>query len=276
MRRFRTAPRLVLLAGLALVAGLPSARPAAADDAARAVLEAARTLNRTTRHWDDRSQTMAMTIVDRRGGEHRRELQVRTKRGEGDATRSLMFFKAPAQVRGIGFLQWADPRSDDRQWLWLPASKRVRQISGGARTESFVGTDFSYEDLAIMAESVDWEDDRAASALVGEETVDGQVCDIVELRPTPAADVSYGAVRLWLGRDDHVVRRFELRDEAGQVVKTLNLWDVREEKGIPSAHRLEMRNEQSGSRTMVELTALSYNDGLGDEEFTQRRLEKGL
>jgi outer membrane lipoprotein-sorting protein len=83
-------------------------------------------------------------------------------------------------------------------------------------------------------------------------------------------------VRLWLSRDDHVVRRFELRDAAGQVLKTLALWDVREVKGIPSAHRLEMRDERAGSRTVVELTALSYNDGLGDEEFTQRRLEKGL
>lgn len=260
----------------ALAAGLLLAMPAGADDAARPVLEAARALNRTTRHWDDRSQTMAMTIVDRRGTEYRRELQVRSKRGEGDALRSLMFFHGPPQVRGIGFLQWTDPRADDRQWLWLPASKRVRQISGGARSESFVGTDFSYEDLAIMAEAVDWDDDRAASALVGEETLDGHASDIVELRPTAAADVSYAAVRLWLGRDDHVVRRFEMRDADGQVLKTLSLSDVREDKGIPAAHRLEMRNERAGSRTLVELTALSYNDGLADEEFTQRRLEKGL
>mgnify|MGYP000139977150 CR=1 FL=1 len=262
--------------GVAVVLALLLALPAVGDDAARPLLEAARALNRTTRHWDDRSQTMAMTIVDRRGTEYRRELQVRTKRGADDATRSLMFFQGPAQVRGIGFLQWTDPRGDDRQWLWLPASKRVRQISGGARSESFVGTDFSYEDLAIMAEAVDWDEARAASAVVGAEPVDGQPCDIIEMRPTTTADVTYAAVRLWLGRVDHVVRRFEMRDAAGQVLKTLTLSDVRDEKGIPSAHHLEMRDERSGSRTVVDLTALSYNDGLGDEEFTQRRLERGL
>lgn len=268
--RYRSGAAWVVAALLAVTA------TARADDAARARLDAVRQLNETTRKWSDRTQRMTLTIVDRRGGEVRRELEVRSKRYDGDATRSIMFFHAPAQVHGIGFLQWTDPRDTDRQWLWLPALKRVRQISGGARTESFVGTDFSYEDLAIMAEAVDWSEAEAVSALAGEETIDGVASDIIELRPTPAADVHYGLVRLWLGRDDLVVRKFELLDPDGTLRKTLLLSDIRVEKNIPTAHRLEMRNERTGSHTTVEITALSYDSGIADEELTQRRLEKGL
>jgi hypothetical protein len=260
------------LALVVLVAGAM----ATADDAARAALDKARALNHGERHWADRTQRMQLTIVDRRGGEHQRDLEVQSKRYDGDAVRSLMFFHGPAQVKGIGFLQWTDPRADDHQWLWLPALKRVRQISGGARSESFVGTDFSYEDLAVMAEAVDWQDDKAASSYVGEETVDGVPCDVIDLRPTADADVEYGSVRLWLARDDLTVRKFEMRDDAGALLKTLLLSDVRREKDIPTARRLEMRNEKTGSRTTVEVTGLRYDSGLADEEFTQRRLEKGL
>lgn len=260
----------IVVALLALMA------PARADDAARQRLDEVRRLNETTRKWTDRTQRMALTVVDRRGGEVERELEVRSKRYDGDATRSIMFFHAPAQVRGIGFLQWTDPRETDRQWLWLPALKRVRQISGGSRSESFVGTDFSYEDLAIMAEAVDWSEAEAASTLAGEETLDGEPCDIIELRPTAAADVRYGVVRLWLGRTDHVVRKFELVDGDGTLVKTLRLSDIRIEKNIPTAYKMEMRNERAGSHTTVRITALAYDSGIADEELTQRRLEKGL
>ena len=263
----------VLLTGMAALVAGASAR---GDDAARAALDKARALNRGERHWADRRQRMTLTIVDRRGSEYQRELEVVSKRVDDDATRSLMFFHAPAQVAGIGFLQWTDPRSDDHQWLWLPALKRVRQISGGARGESFVGTDFSYEDLAIMAEAVDWPEDKAASTRVGEEAVDGIACDVIELRPTAGADVDYGTVRLWLGRDDQTVRKFEFRDADGTLAKTLLLSDIRTEKNIPTAHRLEMRNEKTGSHTSVVVSELTYDTGIADEEFTQRRLEKGL
>jgi hypothetical protein len=256
-----------------LLAAWPAAPAADAD--ARALLDRVKQLNETTRKWTDRVQHMRLTIVDRRGGEHRRELEVMTKRYDGDASRSIMFLQAPPPVRGIGFLQWVAPREPDRQWLYLPALKRVRQISGGARTESFVGTDFSYEDLAIMAEVLDWGEDKAQARLAGRDTIDGHDSDIVEFIPTAAAEVSYGTIRLALGRDDQVVRKYVFLDAQGQPAKTLLLSDIRDAGGIPAAYRLEMRNERSGSHTLVELTELKYNTGLDDEVFTQRRLEKG-
>jgi hypothetical protein len=270
-RKRRRGAVAVLLAGAALLAP-----HAGRGDDARALLDRVKALNQTTRKWTDRTQRMQLTIVSRRGDEAHRDLEVLTRRYGDDANRSIMFFHAPPQVQGVGFLQWVAPNEPDRQWLYLPALKRTRQISGGARTESFAGTDFSFEDLSIMADVLDWGADRAAARLTGEATIDGQVSDVIELTPTAAADVSYGTIRLWLGRGDQVVRKYEFADADGRVVKILTLGDIREVGAIPSAYRLEMRNERDGTRTAVELTALQYNSGLGDEVFTQRRLEKGV
>jgi len=270
MRRVAASTR----AGIALAIAFLSGAGARADDA-RALLDKVKQLNQTTRKWTDRVQRMTLIIVDRRGGETRRELEMMTKRYDDDASRSIVFLHAPAQVQGIGFLQWIAPQEPDRQWLYLPALKRTRQISHGARTESFVGTDFSYEDLSVMADVLDWGEDKAPATVTGKETIDGHDSDIIELKPTAAADVSYGTIRVWLGRDDQVVRKMVFLDPDGQLAKTLLLSDVREAAGIPAAHKLEMRNERSGSHTTVDLTELKYNAGLDDEVFTQRRLEKG-
>ena len=262
------------LAAVALVLGLLAAA-ARADDGARGLLDKVKQLNDTTRKWTDRQQRMKLDIVDRRGNDAQRDLEVLTKRYGHDASRSIMFFHAPPQVQGIGFLQWIAPQEPDRQWLYLPALKRTRQISGGARTESFAGTDFSYEDLSIMADVLDWGPDKAQAALTREDTIDGTVTDVIELTPSSAADVSYGKIRLWLGRTDQVAHKYEFLDQQGQLAKTLLLGDIRDVNGIPAAHKLEMRNERNGSHTLVELTALTYNSGLDDDVFTQRRLEKG-
>jgi outer membrane lipoprotein-sorting protein len=267
--------RRTVVAAIAVWAAVGAAASALADES-RALLDRVRELQQTTRKWTDRTQRLALTVVDRRGGEHHRDLEVMTKKYGDDASRSIMFFHSPPMVRGIGFLQWIAPKETDRQWLYLPSSKRVRQISGGSRTESFAGTDFSYEDLAIMGEVLDWTETEARSTLAGEEQVNGQPCAIIELRPTPAAEVNYGLLRLWVGRDDHLVHRYQFVDPDGQVAKTLVLSDIREVNGIPAAHHMDMRNDRAGSHTAVEVSSLQYNSGLDDDLFTQRRLEKGL
>ncbi len=273
MRAATAILRCWVVGGAVLAIGTAGA--ARADDA-RALLDRVKQLNQTTRKWADRVERLQLVIISRRGDEARRDLEVFTKRYGDDASRSIMFFHAPPQVEGIGFLQWIAPREPDRQWLYLPALKRVRQISGGARTESFAGTDFSYEDLAIMQDVLDWGEDRAAARVLGAETIDGHVCDIIELSPTAAAEVSYGTIRVWLSRDEQLVRKFELVDAQGQVAKTLVVSDVRQQGAIPSAHHYEIRNERSGSHTTVDLIALRYDTGLDDDFFTQRRLEKGI
>ena len=101
-----------------------------------------RHLAQTTRKWNDRVQHLQLRIVDRRGGERTRDLVIYMKKYPEDRNRTIVFFESPPEVKGVGFLQWADSHAKDEQWLYLPELKRVRQISAGARHESFVGHGF--------------------------------------------------------------------------------------------------------------------------------------
>jgi outer membrane lipoprotein-sorting protein len=260
------------LASVALMA-VAVARPTRGETA-RELLDQVKTLNATTRKWTDRTQQLSLLIVDRRGNERRRELAIYMKKYPDDANRSIVFFQAPAEIKGTGFLQWANAHRNDEQWLYLPELKRVRQISAGSKRESFVGTDFSYEDLAIISQILDWTDADAQATLVRDETIEGAVAAVMEFVPT-GKDIGYGRIRIWLRRADAVIVQYEFIDGKGATVKRLTVSDIRPVGAISTAFRYEMQNLQTGSHTRVDFSEVRYDTGLTDEAFTQRTLERG-
>ena len=73
-------------------------------------------------------------------------------RGQGaDRRPVLVRFTYPNDIAGTGFLVWERPGGDDDRFLYLPALGRVRRITGAERQESFVGSDFTYEDIGGRA-----------------------------------------------------------------------------------------------------------------------------
>jgi outer membrane lipoprotein-sorting protein len=263
-----------VLAVLALVV-LHSASAWAADAAARQLLDRVRLLNQSTRKWTDRTQRLKIRIVDRRGGERKRDLVIYLKKFPEDRNRTIVFFEAPPDVKGVGFLQWAAPHAKDEQWLYVPELKRVRQISGGAKRESFVGTDFSFNDLAIISQINDWTESDAPATLLRDEEVEGRLCHVIEFTPG-AKDFGYGRIVIWLRADDLVIVKFSMHDTAGRQEKVLTLGNIRQVGQIPTPFTMEMKNVESGSHTIVDFTEINYDSKLGDDMFSQRALEHGL
>jgi hypothetical protein len=108
---------------------------------------------------------MRMKLYDRHGRVRERALTLATLQGKaGD--RLLIRFTYPNDIRGTGFLVLEHPDADDERFLYLPSLGRVRRIAGAETQESFVGTDFTYEDIggreldeytyAIVDENATW------------------------------------------------------------------------------------------------------------------------
>jgi len=248
--------------------------PPATALTARELLDRAKTLDDTTRHWNDRTQHMILTIGDTGGTERKRDLLVCTKRFPADEEKTISFFSAPPEVRGTGFLQWSHRGREGEQWLYLPEFKRTRQIAARLRDEPFVGTDFTYRDLEIVSEFLRWSEADAPTKLLGDETIDGRICDTIELRPHQDG-IPYQRLVLSLDRELLTPRKLQFFDLDGTLLKTLTLSDIRDIGTIPTAQHLEMRNHKRGSRTLVDLREVTYDSHLDDELFTQRQLERG-
>ena len=98
---------------------------------------------------------MRMKLADRHGRIRERVLDVATLRGRDapgapgapDGDRRLIRFTYPNDIRGTSFLVWEHPSAEDERFLFLPALGRVRRIAGSETQDSFVGSDFTYEDI---------------------------------------------------------------------------------------------------------------------------------
>jgi outer membrane lipoprotein-sorting protein len=261
--------RLGALALLALAFVAP-----ARGETAREILDRRKALDDTTRHWDDRHQRMKLTIVDRRGGERVRELDLYERREPGDEQKSIVFFLAPAEVKGTGFLSFTHKGRPADQWLYLPELKRVRQITARTRNESFMGTDLSYHDLDLIQEMISWTEADARSSLRADEPVEGTACHVIDLAPQ-REDIGYKRIALWLGGEDLVPRRLELYEGESEPKKRITQGDVRTTGVIPVARRVEAATPAAGSHTVIEIAEVQFNQHLDPDLFSQRYLERG-
>lgn len=78
---------------------------------------------------------------------------------------------SPADLNGTASLSWRfrDPDKQDQSWTYVPALRRVRQVSPANRSDGFLGSDLSQDDGAIFdgkPEDFTWKLVGARDALV--------------------------------------------------------------------------------------------------------------
>jgi outer membrane lipoprotein-sorting protein len=247
---------------------------ARAGETARQILDRRKALEDGVQHWNDRHQRMKLTIIDKRGGERVRELETYERRFPDDESKSIVFFLAPAEVKGTGFLAFNHKGRPADQWLYLPELQRVRQITARARNESFMGTDFSYHDLDLMQEMPKWTEADATSSLRGDEPVDGMPTHAIELKPQ-REDIGYQKIVLWLGTEDLVPRRIELYDADKDPKKRIAQSNVKMIGSIPTPETVKVETPSTGSHTTIDVSDVQFNQNLEDELFSERFLERG-
>lgn len=249
-----------------------SAAPAA--ETARQILDRRKALDDTTRKWTDRHQRLHMTIVNARGGERIRELDLYERKEGFGEQKQILFFQAPVEIRGTGFLSFVHKGHAADQWLYLPEVKRVRVIAATSRHESFMGSDFSYHDIDLIAEMPAWSEADAPATLLPGESIDGVACHVIELKPA-RDDIGYRRIVQWLGTDDLVPRRLEFGDDGPIPRKRLHQTQIRMVGAVPVAHELDLETPAANSHTHITISDVQLDLHLEDDLFTQRALERG-
>lgn len=216
------------------------------------------------------SKTTLTLIAVRRGKEKQRQRQIlryqRNYKSGVYKSKSLIRFLKPIDVKGTGFLMWEyrDGRNDD-QWLFLPALGKVKRIAARQKSEQFMGTDFSYEDLAGR------EVDDDEYELLGEEDLEGVPCYRVQAVPLKS-ESAYSRRIVWVDRRNWVVVRIEFFDHRDRLLKVLEIPERRRDGPYWSVLRMQMENVQNQHRTIMEIGEIEYDTGLRDDYFTERFL----
>ena len=245
----------------AAAAVLASSLAGAADDARAIVAEAQHRTNSNSQRYEGTLQVIDAKgkIADKRW--------IFTRLGSHGASRSVLRFTAPAEVKGVALLVVNHPDRASDQWMWTPALERDRRIALQDRSTRFFGTDFSFEDLEER--DVDQYDYRLDS----EEPIDGAACWKVESVPKETRASQYSRSIVWIRKDNYAVARIDsyVRND---VVRSLAYSDIENVQGIWTARRLEMHDLRRGSRTRLTLEKLEYNAPMSAADFTLEAIRR--
>lgn len=264
-----TASVVLIAAALALGAGAALAETPEEKGLAIAVEADKRDLG-----WVDQRSKGVMVLRDASGRESTREfdnLSLEQPAAElGD--KSIIVFKSPRDIRGTGLLTHAkiEP-SDDDQWLYLPAIKRVKRISSSNRTGKFVSSEFSYEDLGsqeVGDYDYKWLRDEPCP---GQEAL---TCYVTESYPKNPRS-GYSKRVSWTDQDEYRLWVVEFYNRRGDLEKTLTFEGYQQYLGqYWRADKLTMVNKQTGKETDLIWSNYEFKTGLDDGAFDAQVLPR--
>ena len=218
---------------------------------------------------DDQTSQLTMTLVNKSGQTRVRKIQQFTK-DFGDVEKSIMFFMSPADVKNTSFMNWSyDSDKPDDQWIYLPAIKKVKRISSDSKSDYFMGSDFTYDDLG------DRKLDADVHKLLKTEKIDGYDCYVVESK-SKDEDYMYSKTKTWIRKDNFVGVKKEFYDEDGELLKVLHIKEVKKISGFWVITHSEMKNIQKNHKTIIKLSNIKINTGVPASKFTERMMMRGI
>ncbi len=184
---------------------------------------------------------MELILIDAYNSKTVREMVGKTMEVEGDGDKSLMVFKRPKDVRGTKMLTWTHRKGDDDQWLFLPSLRRVKRISSQNKSSSFMGSEFSFEDLGsqeIEKYTYKWIEDKK----IGEDSV-------YVMERFPKKKSGYSKMVMTISRKMKTALKIDYYDRKGELLKTGVFKDFKlfkvDGKTLYRAGEIEMKNVQT-------------------------------
>ena len=214
-----------------------------------------------------------MVLVDKSGKKETRELRQYVKESEPGDNQILIVFLSPADVKGTALLTWQHKDREDDQWLYLPAQGKLQRVAKGGKKNYFMGTDFTYEDLANKNL------DDYTYTLARDEVVDGSPCYVVEAVPAneqKLRESSYTRTVAWVTKQNYTTLKIEFYDRREKLVKTQINRDWVNVKGtVWRPQKMLMDNLRDEHKTLIGFTKRKIDQEIDDQVFSERFILSG-
>ncbi len=211
----------------------------------------------------DMKSAMKMNLIDSKNQARQRDLKVFRLTD----VKMMMWFLNPADVKGTCFLKIANTDRDDDMWIYLPALAKVRRIASSAKNGSFMGSDFTFEDMG------DRKLKDYSYKFLKTEALDGKQCWVVESVPNTGVSTDYSKIVSWVWQDANMSVREEFYDKKGTLkkIKTTELVKVKT-YWIPRKN--VMQDLSSKHRTEILFEKIEVDTGIDANMFDQNNMTK--
>ena len=169
----------------------------------------------------------------------------------------------PKEEYGNGIL-----KKKDRMWQYNPKVNRIIKVPPSMMSHSWMGSDFSNDDLSKDEDIFDHFD----KAVVDTKTVDGKKVCVIECLPKKNAPTVWGMVMVHV-REDNIIMKESFYDEDHKLVKELISSDIQMMGGKLFPKKATMQQVTPGHYTVSELDAIEFDKPLEDRLFTLSNLQ---
>jgi hypothetical protein len=215
----------------------------------------------------------SMTLVNNKGRKRERIMQTYEKKSASGENRSLLKFLSPKKIANVGLLTWQHSGEiDDDQWLYLPASKRVKRIASAGKKNPFMGSDLSFEDMQ-------GEDLQAHTyKVLGEEEIDGQTCWKIEALPATKKEArasAYGKRLIWLRKDITYPLKMAFYNRRDGLMKEASYSELEQIDGSVWRHNKSvMSTLKKKTSTVILIVERQIGLSIDENQFNQQALKR--
>ncbi len=215
---------------------------------------------------DDGIADVTMRIVDKRRERVKEFAMLRLDLEEGGRQKYFTYFKKPSDVARLTFMVHKTPEASDARWIYVPSVDLVKPISADDKNSSFVGSDFSYEDVSGRH----WTEDN--HVLLADSTVDGK--DVYVIESIPKEEYKGFARKIsYIDKNSLLPLLEEYFDKKDKLIRIFRSEKIEEIDGITTVTLRSMEDLKKERKTTIEFARIEYNQGIGDDIFTERYLK---
>ena len=181
------------------------------------------------------------------------------------STLAMILVQSPAKDKGIVYL-----KRKKEVWNWLPSLEKIIKLPPSMMSQSWMGTDFTNDDLVKESSVINDYYHR----IMRDTTIDNRDCYVIQMTPKPEAAVVWGNVVVCIDKKDFLELHTKFYDEEGNLVNTMNAYDVKLMDGRLIPTRFEMiPAEKANQRTVMVYKSIQYNKPIDDNFFTSEKMK---
>jgi hypothetical protein len=211
-----------------------------------------------------------MVITAKNGSTTERVIEQYSKDGANGYARSVIVFQSPATVKGARFLTIDKASGTSDQWIFLPGIGKVRRIAASESGGSFMGTDFSYDDMSLLDRDLELD----AHTILREEELEGSACYVIQSLPKDK-NFSYSKSVSWIDKAAYRIYRREMYNQRGALEKIMEMSGYRDVQGRDTPMLTKISSPAAGTSTTIFMDIIKYDDPIPEGVFTTAYLETG-
>ncbi len=196
-----------------------------------------------------------MVLINNRGYKKIREIEMWSS-----GNRRLMKFKSPKEVKGVGFLVL----SDIEMYIYMPAYGKIRRIASHTKNQSFMGSDFSYNDMG----NINYADDYNAKLIK-----EGKTYYKLKLIPKQR-ESQYSKVVMYVNKETFLPDSSRFFDKKGNLYKIMKNKKVKKIGAFWIPVYITMRNVKKNHTTVMSIYDIDINLDIKNSLFTKRQLKR--